>query len=172
MKEKLGKLGEPGKLGKAFTRSDVENRDLVIRMLKHEEQLATSTWGQDRYKDPHSRTSVSLDNEYAFNRRTLLDFGYDTSESSVANYRSIFRTYFTDPDNYDKEVIGASYYMRNNRCVFYRGKQLEAGDLLPNCRLYMSDGSTETDLHSAIRGHRGHRGHRAMSGLICAYSNS
>lgn len=147
-----------------FTNDNVLDRDLVIKMLKHEEEIAIGDWGQSRYRDPSSRASISLDNEYAFNRTTLYDFGFDTSDESVANYRTIFRTYFKSPDHYDQEVINASYYMRNNRCVFYRSKPLVKGDLLPNCRLYMLDGTTETDLHSAIRG--------SDKGLICAYSNS
>lgn len=151
-----------------FTNDNVLDRDLVIRMLQHEEIIATSDWGQNHYRDPFSRVSISLDNEYAFNRKTLSDYGFNTSNENVANYRTIFRTYFKDPDNYDKEVINASYYMRNNRCIFYRSIPLKGGDLLPNCRLYMLDGITKTDLHSAIRG----KDKLHKFGLICAYSNS
>jgi hypothetical protein len=149
-----------------FTQEHLLDRDLIIRMLKHEEDIATSQWGQKRYKDPLNRVSISLDNEYAFNRRTLHDFGFSNSDQSVQNYRTIFRTYFKDPLNYDKEVIGSSYYMRNNRCVYYTAKPILAGELLPNCRLYMSDGVTETDLHTAIGGDG------VRKALVCAFSNS
>lgn len=147
-----------------FTQAQVQNRDLVIKMLQYEEELATGDEGQQRYKDPFSGTS--LDTEYSFHRQTLHHFGFEPSDESVANYRTIFKTYFKDPDNYDHEVINSSYYMRNNRCVFYRSKPLTAGDTLPNCRLYMLDGYTETDLHSAMRGKN------ARAAVICAYSNS
>jgi hypothetical protein len=151
-----------------FSSNQLLDRDLVIRMLCYEEQLATGEWGQSHYKDPSSRASISLDNEYAFNRRTLHDFGFDPSDQSVSNYRSIFRTYYNDPDNYDKEVINSSYYMRNNRCVFYRAEPLKVGTYLPNCRLYELDGTTETNLHDAIRDIP----HKWKKAIICAFSNS
>lgn len=150
-----------------FTMEHVHDRDLVIKMLRHEEKIATGEWGQGRYRDPASRVSISLDNEYAFNRQTLHDFGFNTNDTCVDIYRSIFRTYFHGPDNYDMEVIGASYYMRNNRCVFYKAKPLSKGDLLPNCQLYQLDGKTQTDLHSAIKSSQ-----TWSKGLICAFSNS
>lgn len=161
------RMKEPPKKFQPFTKDHVNDRDLVIKMLKHETGIATGEWGQQRYRDPGSGTSVSLDNEYAFNRRTLHDFGFNTSDEDVLTFRTIFKNYFKGPDDYDKEVIDSSYYMKNNRCVYYQAEPLANGDLLPNCRLYKLDGTTATDLHSAIRGSSG-----ASRGLICAYSNS
>lgn len=161
-------MKERPKLLQPFTEKHVRDRTLVIKMLQYEETQATSQWGQDRYRDPTNRVSISLDNEYAFNRKVLYHFGFDTSDESVTWYRRIFKTYFQNPYNYDKEVIESSYYMRNNRCVFYKEQPIVAGDPLPNCRLYMNDGYTETTLHNAI-----------MSGdvstkkaIVCAFSNS
>jgi len=146
-----------------FTHIHVKDKKLVMEMLKYEEEIATGEWGQNKYRDQYSRVSVSLDNEYMFNRKTLGHFGFNTNSISVSNYRTIFNTYFKDPDNYDKDVIDSSYYMRNNRCVFYREPPLST---IPNCRLYKLDGVTETDLYSAVCADT------FKKGLICAFSNS
>lgn len=149
-----------------FTLEHVKDRNLIIMMLKHESEMTRGDWGQERYRDPDGRVSISLDNEYAFNRRTLSDFGFDTDDESVSCYREIFHTYFHGPDNYDKEVINSSHYMRNNRCVFYKKEPLVPGNMLPDCRLYKIDGYTETSLYNAIS-----QG-GARQALVCAFSNS
>ena len=148
-----------------FSTEHVKDRNLVIKMLQYEEQLATSDYGQQRYKDPLNRRSLSLDNEYAFNRMTLTHFGYNNDEQSVQNYRNIFRTYFRNPEDYDQEVINSSYYMRGNRCVYYRTLPLTIGKRIPNCPLYNLDGKGTTDLYSAI-------GSDNSSAMICAFSMS
>ena len=151
-----------------FTENMVTQRDLVIKMLVYEEKIATSEWGQARYRNPLNKPRISLEVEYMFNRKTLSYFGFDTSDQSLQNYRTIFKTYFHSPDDYDKEVIESSYYMRNNRCVFYKGPILEVGDIIPDCSLFNLDGKTKTTLYRAIQG-PGTTTHRS---LICAFSNS
>jgi hypothetical protein len=37
---------------KSFTKEDVLNRELVIKMLKFEEELTKSDYGQNLYKNP------------------------------------------------------------------------------------------------------------------------
>lgn len=151
-----------------FTIKHVKDRDLVIQMLKHESEIICSDWGQERYRDPDGRSTVSLDNEHAFNRKTLSDFGFQTDPQSVKCYREIFRTYFRGPDDYDREVINSSHYMRNNRCVFYKKQPFMPGDTLPDCRLYKIDGNTETSLYDAM----GSSHSVANQALVCAFSNS
>jgi len=151
---------------KPFREEDVRNRELVIRMLKHEEKIIRSDEGQARYANPLNEPYISLTNEYAFNRATLTEFGFDTSDESVENYRTIFRTYFRSPDDYDKEVIDSVHYMRNNRCVFYKAPLINKGGQIPDVRLYNLDGKTETTLHQACR-----KGNPEKT-LVCAFSNS
>ena len=120
---------------KEFTDQELANRDLVIRMLRWESEFMCSPEGQARYKTQGSGQFTSLDNEYAFNRRVLREFGFTTNDTSVANYRRIFQTYFQSPTDYDHDVIQSSHYMRNNRCVFYTTPEIHVGDRIPDVPL-------------------------------------
>jgi hypothetical protein len=135
---------------KSFTKNDVDDKELIISMLQSEEKLIRSDYGQSRYRNAYNHPYKSLTNEYAFNRMVLNEFGYDTSDESVEMYRTIFRTYFNSPDDYDKDVINAVHYMRNNKCVFYTASDINIGDDLPDCDLYQLDGTTVTTLHTII----------------------
>lgn len=146
-----------------FGQDDVNNKELVIKMLEYEEAYIRSDEGQARYKDPMTRPRVSLDNEYAFNRLTLAHFGFDTSDESVAWYRRIFRTYYRSPTDYDADVINASHYMRNNRCVFYTAPELNVGDEIPDVPLYRLDGKVQTSMYDVLGEKRT---------MICAFSNT
>ena len=84
---------------RSFTREDVLSRDLVINMLRYEHTLGCSAKGQLMYKNKLNEPMVSLTVEKALNRMVLTQFWFDTSGSSLANYRSIFKTYFNNPDN-------------------------------------------------------------------------
>ncbi len=128
--------------GKPFTKFDVKNKKLVIKLLSFETNFAKSSHGQSFYKNPLNRPQISLDVEKIFNRITLDHFGYDTSDKSVANYRTIFRTYFKSPDNYDEEVIRESYYMIGNKCVFYTNPPLKIGETIPDCNLATLNATT------------------------------
>lgn len=121
---------------KPFVMTNVLNKELVIKMLQEEEKIAKSEIGKIMYQNPLNLPFTTFNVEYALNRMVLLKFGFDTTWVSVKNYRSIFRTYFKSPTNYDVDVINASYYMKNNRCVFYTSPELNIGDLIPNGKLF------------------------------------
>lgn len=133
-----------------FTRKCVLNRELVIKMLKHEEQITRSEYGQSMYKNSFNNPFISLTVEKALNRKVLSDFGFDTSDESVECYRTIFKEYFRSPDDYDKEVIESVHYMRENKCVFYKYPPMKIGQRIPNVGLYQIDGKTKTTLYDAI----------------------
>ena len=135
---------------KPFTGQHVKDRDLVIKMLEFETEYAKSEKGQMMYKNPLIFPGTSLTVEYAFNRVTLAEFGFETDDGSVDNYRTIFRTYFKSPTDYDKKVIDASYYMKNNKCVFYEKEPMLLGQKIPNCDLYELNGKTKTTLYDTI----------------------
>ena len=148
---------------KPFTAADVADRALVIAMLEHEERLAKSPEGQDRYRNPLNDPDRTLTVEKGFHRDTLAAFGFATDDDSVAAYRTIFRTYFRSVDDYDAGVIGASYYMRNNRCVFYTAPPLELGAVIPDAPLRTLADERTTLYDQLVPG-------AAM--LVCAFSES
>lgn len=136
---------------KPFTINDIHNKKLVIQMLKFEEHFTKSKEGQALYANKLNRPLVSLDIEHSINRIVLDHFDFDTSDKSVENYRTIFKTYFKSPDDYDKEVINSVHYMRENKCVFYKNPIIEIGQKIPNCELTELDGQKKTTLYDAIK---------------------
>jgi len=150
---------------KKFTQKDVNNRSLVIKMLKYEDSIVFSKEGQDRFRNILNAPRSSTENMHAFHRMTLHNFGFTTEDDDVRNYRSIFKHYFKSPDVYDKEVVDSVHYMRENRCVFYKSEPLNVGDTAPNCRLFHLDGTTKTTLHDQLNQDGG------MT-MVCAFSNS
>ena len=150
-----------------FTLDHVKNKDLVIKMLLWEQDLMRSKEGQDRYRNELNLSYVSLTNEYAFQRQTLSHHGFDTTDLSVENYRKIFSTYFNSPDDYDHDVINSAYYMKNNRCIYYKSPIIEVGQVIPDVPLFSSDGKTEMTLYDIIQ----QNGRRNMT-IIAAFSMS
>jgi len=135
---------------KRFNHDDVLNRDLVIKMLRREEELVKSDYGQNMYRNSYNNPFISLEVEKAFNRMILAEFGFDTSDDSVDMYRMIFKTYFKSPYDYDREVIESVHYMRENKCVFYTSPPMEIGQKIPNVKLFRVDGISDLTLYDAI----------------------
>jgi len=133
-----------------FTITNVKNKELVIQMLNYEEQLTKSNYGQSLYKNTLNKPLISLTIEYAINRLVLAKFGFDTTDRSVSMYRTIFKTYYNSPHDYDPDVLNAVHYMRENKCVYYKMPPLQINDKIPNCELYNLDGITKTTLHDTI----------------------
>ncbi len=135
---------------KPFTFNDVNNKELVIQMLKYEEDITKGNHGQSLYCNTLNCPLITLNIEKALNRLTLTYFNFDTSDDSVENYRTIFKTYYRSPDDYDEDVLNSVHYMRENKCVYYKNKPLEIGDKIPDCPLYNLDGKTVTTLYDVI----------------------
>lgn len=133
-----------------FTIEHIKNKQLVIKMLNYEEEITKSKEGQSMYHNPLNRPLVSLTIEKAIQRIVLTKFGFDTSDKSLTNYRTIFKNYYESPENYDKDVLNATHYMRENKCVYYKSLPLEIGQKIPDCKLYHMDGKTETTLYNII----------------------
>ena len=136
--------------GIPFTMNNVNDKELVIQMLNYEETLTKSDYGQSLYKNTLNNPLISLTIEHAINRLVLTHFGFDTTDSNVDMYRTIFKTYYNSPDDYDKDVLNSVHYMRENKCVYYKMPLLQLGDKLPNCDLYELNGATLTNLHDVI----------------------
>jgi len=137
-----------------FTHTDVLNKELVIRMLQFEEKYTFSEAGQDLYRNPLNEPLQSLFVEKTLNRVTLSAFGYSTSEESVNTFRSVFRTYFKSPTDYDADVINSIHYFRGNKVVFYTQPIIQIGDTVGNCRMLSAEGRTDTNLYSQLIGSR------------------
>lgn len=148
-----------------FLKEHVLNRDLVLKMLQHEERLVFSPEGQDRFRNPLNHPDTTLNVDKGFQRNTLSHFGFDASDASLEMYRTIFRTYFRNPDDYDKEVIAASFYMRNNRCVFYKEPKLQVGEAVPDAPLVTPSGEPTT-IYKAIEALG------TPKAIVCAFSES
>lgn len=136
---------------KPFTTENVKDKELVIKMLQYEEQYAKSENGQALYRNSLNNPLISLTVEKTLNRITLSEFNFNTDDDSVETFRTIFKTYFRSSDDYDKDVIGASYYMRGNKCMFYKNKDIEIGEIIPNCKLSHINGTTQSDLYDIIK---------------------
>ena len=150
-----------------FTPDNVKDKELVIKMLQYETEYATSDNGQALYKNSLNNPLVSLTVEKTLNRITLSHFGFENDDTSVETFRTIFRTYYKSPDDYDEEVINASYYMKGNKCMFYKEKDIKIGDVIPNCNLCEMDGETQTTLYDIIQ-----KEENANYVLICGFSMS
>jgi hypothetical protein len=148
-----------------FTKNHVLDKDLVIRMLKYEDQYGKSEDGQIHYKTKLNFPTQSLMVIYSFHKQTLDHFGFDTSDESIKNYRSIFRTYYKSPVDYDKDVLSSVYYMRANKCVYYNSPIVKVGDKLTNCNLLTTNG-TKTNLFDVLAQHK------YNNAIIGAFSNS
>jgi len=134
-----------------FTMTHVHNKNLVIQMLKYEEELTRSDYGQSLYKNTLNKPLISLTIEKAINRLVLDHFNFETDDTSVENYRTIFKTYYRSALDYDKEVLDSVHYMRENKCVYYKNQPLKIGEKIPNCSLYSLDGNTQTTLYDIIQ---------------------
>uniref|UniRef100_A0A6C0C6N6 Uncharacterized protein n=1 Tax=viral metagenome TaxID=1070528 RepID=A0A6C0C6N6_9ZZZZ len=143
-------VSEPGDT-RPFTHADVKNKPLVIKMLNYEEEITRSDVGRTLYATKLNRPLVSLTVEHTLNRLTLTHFGFDTSDESVEMYRTIFRNYYTSPTEYDAEVLNAVHYMRGNKCVYYTEQPLQIGDAIPDCPLFMINGTEITSLYDEIK---------------------
>ena len=141
----MGKIDPGDKQKKSLTLDDIKNKELIIKMLNYEENLTKSDYGKSLYKNTLNGPLVSLNIEKVLNKLTLDHFGFNNDECDVLNYRSIFRTYYKSPDNYDKDVLDAVHYMRENKCVYYKNKSLNIGDILPNCNIYSIDNVDDVD---------------------------
>lgn len=150
---------------KRFTSEDVRNKALVLQMLRYEDSLMLGDVGKAIYADKTFAHLTSLDTFYIFHRMTLAHFGFSTDDEDVAMYRTIFSNYYTNPHNYDADVMGAVCYMRENKCVYYSAPQIQIGDKAPDLDLLTLDGAP-TSLHALLSKHT----HKYV--FVGAFSNS
>lgn len=148
---------------KEFTIDLLSNRDLMIKMLKHEDQIIHSDFTKNMYEDHVFASHETLSDVYAIHRKVLSEFDFNTSPESVENYRKIFDHYYKSPTDYDQEVLNSVTYMRENRCVYYTEPIINIGDVISDdelCELYNLDGTKCT------KGTKGTKANLSMLGTF------
>jgi hypothetical protein len=128
----------------AFTQQNVKDKNLVLKMLSFEDEYGKSNTVKNMYRDELLYHHRDLTITYAIHRYVLDKFGFDTSDESVENYRSIFLNYYNSPSDYDNDVISSVYYMKYNKCVFYDKPLLNIGDVIIDCKLLDINGGDTT----------------------------
>lgn len=135
----------------AFTEDVIDDRDLIIKMLKYEDSIILSYDYTESHPPELAGTAASFEVIYSIHRKVLSHFGFDTSDQSVENYRKIFSHYYQSATNYDAEVLNSVAYMRENRCVYYTKPILNVGDTIPDCDLYDLDGLSKTTIKNTLQ---------------------
>jgi hypothetical protein len=136
--------------GKSFTKDDILNKDLIIKMLKYEDQLYFSNLGQQIMIN-HGNNITSNNGSKTIQRMTLNYFGFNSMDSDLDNYRTIFHNYYISPIEYDKDVLSSVYYMRENRLLYYKTKKINVNELIPDVSIFKLDGKTKTSLYAIIK---------------------
>ena len=133
-----------------FTNLNIQDKELIIRMLNFEDKLFLSEYGQNILRE-YGQNFISLEGSKTIQRITLNNFGFESDSSDLEIYRTIFSHYYKSAQDYDKEILNAVYYMRENRCLYYTSQIINLGDQIPNSNIYELDGRTQTDLYSIIK---------------------
>lgn len=148
-----------------FDTFTIENKELILKMLKYEDELFLSEQGQ-KFLNEYGNNITSLEGSKSLQRLTLNKFGFKSEEQDLKNYRLIFNHYYNSPTDYDKDILSSVYYMRENRCLYYDTSSINIGDVIPNVNIYNLDGKTKIDLYSIIKNKNYNKT------LVCAFSLS
>lgn len=128
----------------------IQNKQLILSMLEYEDKLFLSREGQ-QFLSEYGSNTTSLEGSKSIQRKTLNNFGFESSDADLANYRKIFHHYYTSSTDYDPQILNSVYYMRENRCLYYKSQPLKLGTQIPNLNIYGLDGKTQYDLHQLIK---------------------
>lgn len=134
----------------SFDETHIGDKNLILKMLKYEDELFLSEQGQQFLAD-YGKNTKSLEGSKSIQRITLNNFGFKSTEQDLKKYRTIFHHYYKSSLDYDPDILNSVYYMRENKCLYYKTKPLELGVQIPNVNIYGLDGITEYDLHQLIR---------------------
>jgi hypothetical protein len=164
-----------------FTLDHLLDRNLVIQLLKREDELFQSQDGQNIYKSMPDALSSS-EPQLVIQRKVLIEFGFISSKYSIQNYHRILEHYYKGPTDYDKDVMNAVAHFRENKILYYQKPLLVKGDDIPDVPLQHVSSSvlpatattTSTSLHKVIdQIHRDNESKITPKGsFICAFSGS
>jgi hypothetical protein len=134
----------------SFNETHIMNKELILKMLKYEDELFLGNNGQQFLAD-YGENTTSLEGSKSIQRMTLNNFGFGSTEEDLKKYRTIFHHYYKNSLDYDSDILNSVYYMRENKCLYYKTKPIELGIQIPNTNVYGLDGTTQYDLHQLIR---------------------
>lgn len=134
----------------SFTEDHCMNRNLIIHMLKYEDEIIHGNVGKSIYANESYEHFTTLESMYVIHRIVLNAFGFKTTDADVQNYRKIFSKYYKSPTDYDEEVLSSVTYMRENKCVYYKGKDYNIGDTFENVQLYNTNGTIKVNIVDMI----------------------
>jgi hypothetical protein len=115
-----------------FTDEHINNKELVKTMLTYEDTIIHGDIGKEIYADDSYEHFSTLEAMYTIHRIVLNFFNFKNTDDDILNYRKIFSRYYKSPNDYDEDVINCVTYMRENKCVFYKGKDYNIGDTFEN----------------------------------------
>lgn len=133
-----------------FNLEYIQNKQLIISMLEYEDKLFLSDVGQ-QFLSEYGSNTTSLEGSKSIQRKTLNNFGFESTDIDLSNYRKIFHHYYTSSTEYDPQILNSVYYMRENRCLYYKSKPLKINTIIPNLNVFGLDGKTQYDLHNLVR---------------------
>lgn len=120
-----------------FRQSDLDNRKLVIKMLRAEDRLFFSDEGQKHLLE-HGGLG-SLEANKVFQRKILDQFGFSCDADSLKMYRSVIHRYYRNALDYDQEVLNSVVYLRENRLLYYKTVKPKIGDKYTDIELLNTD---------------------------------
>jgi len=119
-----------------FTIDHLDNRELIINMLKHEDSIIHGDIGKTIFEDPSYEHFSSLEGMHTIHRIVLNDFNFKNDDDSVSVYKKIFLKYYKSPTDYDAEVLQSVTYMRENKSVYYTTQDYNVGDTFKSVSVY------------------------------------
>lgn len=155
-----------GIIYKPFTNETINNKSLILDMLRFEDQYYFSDVGQSIMSDTGKNNLFSLDGSKTIQRITLLKFGFNSTDEDLATYRTIFHNYYKSSTDYDKDILSSVYYMRENRLLYYTTKPLTIGDKAVDANIVELDGKTNTKLFNILAEEP------TRKNVVCAFSLS
>ncbi len=142
-------MGKITKKLTSFSLEHLQDRNLILRMLKYEDDTYKGKYGQDVFK----QNEEILISQLIIQRHVLKYFNFNSDNISLENYRKICEYYYHGPTDYDEEIMNSVLYLRENRCLYYTTPSLHVNDTYPNCDIYNLDGTTKTDLYKEMQGY-------------------
>lgn len=156
-----------------LTIKHIKNKKLVINLLKREDALFQGDIGQKIFSNPLYGGLYSNEPQKIIQRKVLSDFGFSNDDNSLKLYRSIISHYYKNSTNYDKDVMNAITYFRENRCLYYKN-QFNIGDKLIDVPLIKFDKkelkASDSTLYAAIN--YGNKNIDFGGAILCSFSQS
>lgn len=108
-----------------FTQANLQDKSLILDMLKAEDKLFFSSHGQEHLQSHGS--IYNTESGKVIQREILKQYGFSTDDDSLKTYRLIIQEYYRSPTDYDKEVLDSVVYLRENKLLYYTTPKILVG---------------------------------------------